>query len=264
MDKPTHEQHGDTSDLPAGSGPGGSGPGGSGPAGAKGKRAVAAEKVDLDTFLETTSGLLAGIFGFAGLMFLFMGTLGGKKTPPDPELLKFLPVLWGAAIFSFIVRRSLDNYYLIDPRQRKILYHFQCLGHTTCSPFLDFSEILTVSATAQYRKIKGSAFFDYLVLLVDKSGKLYKFGDSVSEGRDVCNEKAERYATLIGCPSQPCPDGGQLVIRQTAKGTSFVTFESADQDLIGLGPTWEDRLPTLVIGLATVLFMSWYLYQRLS
>lgn len=157
-------------------------------------------KVDLDTPLETLWNVLAGISGVVCFLFLQIGFIGGKHSPPDPEMLKYLPYPLAALVLFLVFKRLTDNYYLVDRQRKAIFYHFECVIMKSTSEFLRFSAIDSVVVNGSIHTSKNSRWYEYKIQLVEKNGTTHDFSDSLREGQlGLLNSRAETISKIIEC-----------------------------------------------------------------
>lgn len=216
-------------------------------------------KVDLDTPLEAAfSGLAMVSLGAAGI-FLWIGLIGGKRSPPEPALLKYIPLALMAGAIFWALRKVTDNYYLIRTHSRKVYYHFEFLGSLNESVYLDFSEIAVMAVTGTIHRTKHSRWYEYQLFLVDTYGKTHAFSDSQRGELYELNKKAELIARVVGCRHAECPDESQMTVNKGFDGKYQVTFSRhpLDDNLAGLEEVGKVVLIIIVIGiaLAVILFL---------
>lgn len=184
-------------------------------------------KVDLDTPFEGVWYILMAIAGFAAAMVFNAGALGGKKNPPDPELLVYLPIPLVLLAVFYICRRCTDNFYVLDLDAGKILYHFEFFGNVKTTRFKDFSEIRAAAVTGERRQNKGSSWWIYKIVLVDAAFTLIDFSDHVKE-QDLSglNEKAAGMAAMIGCLCGGCAPRTCLAVRPYAASDTDILYKT--------------------------------------
>lgn len=157
-------------------------------------------KVDLDTPLETTWTVLAVISGLVCFFILQIGILGGKHSPPDPEMLRYLPYGIGALGLFLLLKRLTDNYYLVDTQRKAIFYHFECAVMRSTSEFLRFSAVDSVVVNGSIHHSKHSRWYEYQIQLVENNGTIHKFSDSLKEDQlGLLNSRAETISKIIEC-----------------------------------------------------------------
>ncbi len=149
----------------------------------------------------------------ATLGILKIAYLGGKHSPPDPSVLRYLPYSIGAGVFFLIMRGLTDNYYLFDRQRREVLYHFECAVIRWVSTYLPFDQIKAIGVHGSIHASKHSRWYEYQVQLVDQQGQFHPMSDSkhLSE-LPALNQRAENLARLVGCPCLPGKSEHQLVV----------------------------------------------------
>src|SRR6516225_7651956 len=85
-------------------------------------------KFDRETALEEF--LFAG--GFLGLLaalgLFYIGKVGTRPHyHAHPAVLPYVPVAVVFALLCFVAHHFTDNYYLVDPKQHLVYYHFKFL-----------------------------------------------------------------------------------------------------------------------------------------
>ncbi|HEY9069960.1 MAG TPA: hypothetical protein VIV61_06860 [Candidatus Ozemobacteraceae bacterium] len=161
-------------------------------------------KVDLDTPLESAWTALTMVSAVACVFILQVGFVGGKRTPPDPEFLRFLPWALGAVALFIALKKLTDNYYLVDRQRKGIFYHFDCLGYRSNTPYLAFSDVDSVIVNGSVHHSKHSRWFEYQIQLIDRHGKSHTFSDSLKEAElGTLNTRAETISKIIECRFVP-------------------------------------------------------------
>jgi len=187
-------------------------------------------KVDLDTPLESAWTVLAIVSGVGCFFILQIGFLGGKHSPPDPTVLKYLPT--GLLLLGFFIalRKFTDNYYIVDRQRKAVFYHFELAVIRSVTEYLRFSDIDSVVVNGSIHTSKNSRWYEYGILLVERGGKTHAFSDSVREfGLAALNTRAETLSKIIGCRLVPGVSEHALTI--TPGGASQVIIVSTHTPL---------------------------------
>ncbi|HOT27121.1 MAG TPA: hypothetical protein PLU72_02955 [Candidatus Ozemobacteraceae bacterium] len=161
-------------------------------------------KIDLDTPLEQLWKGMAFLSLIACIVILFIGYIGGEDSPPDPEFLRFLPWAIGAGILFLFLRRFTNNYYLADTRRKAIYYHFEFGFTRSVREYMRFADVDSVIVNGTLVTTEESKWYQYQLILIDRSGQVYPFSDSLLEEKlGLLNERAATLSKLIGCRLVP-------------------------------------------------------------
>jgi hypothetical protein len=79
------------------------------------------------------------------------GRYGQYRRPKQPHLRVYIPYAMGAGIVFLVARFFTDNYYLLDPQGRRILYQFKFFLFRRVKPVAGAHEILTVTGSGRKR-----------------------------------------------------------------------------------------------------------------
>jgi len=190
---------------------------------------------DLDTPLES---FFKGLTYLAGVVALFLfneGVFGGKHSPPEPKMLKYIPLALMIGAISYFLKTRTNNYYIVNPRKRKIIYHFEFLDFGRESDYLDFADVHCVSVSGSLHRNKASSWYEYQLFVIDRSGVSHHLSDSVKEGRSEMNKKAKMVASAIGCDFFECPDSHKMVIELGLGQRYMVRFEEIKGNFSAMG-----------------------------
>ena len=210
-------------------------------------------KIDLDTPLETLFVALMSIGGIATLACLSIGLIDGKRAPADPAFLKYLSLTVPLVLAAFVLKRGTDNYFIVHVIKRRIYYHFGFFGTEKITPYLDFSNIQTLTVTGKKRRSKHSNWYAYKIVLVDKRGKTHDFSDLQREAREEFNERARKLSTVLSCGFIECPQMGAVLVEVAPRRGVSVTHKLPTE--IGSRVVVLAILVTLIIFISIVLFM---------
>jgi hypothetical protein len=180
-------------------------------------------KFDRETALERFllgGGVLAVM---TALELLMVGTLGRRRSPPNPAVLPYIPVAALLALLLFAARYFTDNYYLVDPERHLVYYHFKFLWFRTVRLLLQREDILAVATRGRPRSRRTSGWWDYQVVVVSAKGSLVPLGDWEHEGLHARNAEAERLGALLGCPCHTSPPRCKLRVKR-ANGKASLTL----------------------------------------
>lgn len=166
--------------------------------------------VDLDTPLEQFFSGLAFCSGIAIFFLLQAGILGGKRTPPNPALLKYLFPALAVGALALILRKTTNNYYVVESSTRTVFYHFETLFWKSFRAHFKPSEIYAIGVTAEFKSSKKADWHEYQVVLIDTRGKMHPLSDFVREDRGDKNTQARLLARALGCRFLEGKEGHRL------------------------------------------------------
>lgn len=189
-------------------------------------------KIEMESPLEIG---LEGVYLVLGVVFLCLSRAASV-----------LPFFWLFITFPLIVFwilfETTDNFYLLDLKQRLILYHFKCFTIKREKIYAHFEEVAGITVTGNimgfpFRKYlrdmkRGGSnsnwystgeqppqidkspegIWEYTVVLVFKDGNFAQIGDPQIDSHVVANRKAQLIADLMNCSFVPCPPYGMLNI----------------------------------------------------
>ena len=205
-------------------------------------------KVQRETALEwALTWLTLVCFGTASLLWLVSegGYRRGRYRDPKPHLRVYIPWTAGAGVLFLFARFFTDNYYLLDPGGRRILYHFRFLSYRRIRPLLDANQILAVAASGRKRFWKSvTGYWEHRVEAIDLRGRRIGLTDWKIDGLEVSNAEALTYARLLACEALPSPPDRRLVVRRS-RAPAQIVFKS--------WPLW--RMPWLWFFLIAFLVM---------
>ena len=181
-------------------------------------------KFDRDTLLEQFL-FGAGVLGILAALVMFqIGTIGGRHSKPQPAVLPYIPLAILAAAVFFAARCFTDNYYLVDPKQHLVYYHFKFLWFRSVRLLLRREDILAVATRGRARSSRSSTWWEYQVVLIGANGHGVPVRNWERETLGECNAEAERLGTMLGCPSHKSPRCHQLRYEIT-NGSASINFE---------------------------------------
>ena len=215
-------------------------------------------KIDLDTPLERFfkySGF-ASLIGV--LICLWVGYLGGEDSPPQPEMLKGIPILLGLAATFYFLRRATDNYYVLDFRNRRILYHFRLLSWEKESPVFPWSDILSVAVVKVLHQTEDSSWLEYRVQLVRRTGEVLDFSDWDKELYPI-QTRAEQLEKLIGCPLTAGGEG-EVAVRKyhQSGGQPYVSWEPPSSLKNGQIIIWTVLISVIIV--TSIILLPYFLH----
>jgi hypothetical protein len=183
-------------------------------------------KVDLSTALENSLLAAIGIAVFIAFFLYIQGTFGGKKSPPNPALLKYVPMMIGFAAAAFACWLGTDNYYIISVSKRKLLYHFKFLFTVKITPVADFEEINAIGVTGVRHTHKGNVWWMYKICAVKNNGEFIDLSDEAGPKKiDELNRKAKGMAVVAECLFAEGGERSKLSFEGGNSGLRVVSFE---------------------------------------
>ena len=185
-------------------------------------------KIDLETPLEQTFYYGMWIMVVMAYVCFHGGVFGGKHSPPSPEMLKGIPIFLGAALSFYFLRQATDNYYVLDVRGRRVLYHFRLLSWETMKPAFALTDILTLAMVSVTRQSKHSSWEEYRLQVIKNNGEIVQFSDW-DKDRYVIHTRGERLEKLIGCPLEVGGVDEKIVVGWHPTGDPYICWEPAGE-----------------------------------
>lgn len=202
-------------------------------------------KVDCDTTLERAlvgSAAGAGLIVLLGVVIFFTRDRPAFLTSVRFEVA--IPVLAATGILLLFLRGLTDNYFLIDPKQHAIYYHFHFLFIRRVRLLAERQDIVATTVETRYRRTKYRRWWEHRAVLIDASGRVVPMSnwqrDALSESNDVAADLAKQ----LGCRNYEVADQRRLVVTP-GNGRPEVSLEEF---------TWLTRQgPMKLVVLAIVL-----------
>lgn len=213
--------------------------------------------VDLEMPLEQVFDILIGLGVIWTLVALNIGLLGGKHSPPQPEVLRHLPFSLGLGLIGAWLRWCTDCHYILRAREGRLDYHRRFLGLTTEYPLLDARDIECVAVAGERLQSKQGPFFLYKIVLVTGQGELVPMSTVVREdGREGLNRQAGRIARLFDRPLLAGPSEHRLEVAWSGAGP--VTVRQVPQPLAAAaaGGQAGQEISLLRIGCGVVVALA--------
>ncbi len=183
-------------------------------------------KVDLSTPLESFLLGAVGVAAVIALLLYIQGTFGGKKSPPNPELLKYIPLAIGFMATALACWFGVDNFYVISVQQRKLLYHFKLFFMVKITAVADFEQIAAIGVTGVRHTHKGNVWWKYKICAVKNSGEFIDLSDEADPGKlDWLNDRAEGMAAVAGCLFAKGAEWSKLSFDDGNTGLRVISFE---------------------------------------
>lgn len=183
-------------------------------------------KVDLSTSLENFLLGAVGVAAFVALLLYVQGTFGGKKSPPNPELLKYVPLAIGFMAGALACWFGTDNFYVISVPNRKLLYHFKLFFMVKISPAADFEEIAAIGVTGVRHTHKGNVWWKYKICVVKNNGEFIDLSDEADPDKiGWLNDRAEGMAAVVGCLFARGAEWSKLAFEGGSTGLRVMSFE---------------------------------------
>jgi hypothetical protein len=175
-------------------------------------------KLQRETALEwALTWLTLVCFGAASLLWIVSegGYWRGRYHDPKPHLRVYIPCAAGAGILFLFARFFTDNYYLLDPCRRRILYHFKFLSFRRIRPVLNAHQILAVAGSGKKRFGRSvTGYWEHRVEAIDFRGRRIGLTDWKIDGLETSNAETATFGGLLGCEALPCPPNQRLVVRR--------------------------------------------------
>jgi hypothetical protein len=160
--------------------------------------------LDLTTPLEALTGGLT-IASLAGVVICSLLAMSDTGVDSKKE--------WTMAIFSAVALVLFgwswwysDCYYVMDGKQKKLLYHFSFMGITRETEISRFEGIreISIDAKERYAKRKYHSYYywEYMVVVVLRGGTRVRVSNEVREPEKITGD-ARRAADVVGCDFVP-------------------------------------------------------------
>jgi len=191
-------------------------------------------KFDRETALE---GFLCGggaLGILAALQMLLIGTIGSRRSASHPAVLPYVLVAVLVSVLFFVARYFTDNYYLVDPKQHLVYYHFKFLWFRRVHLLLRREDILAVSTRGRRQSSRSETWWEYQVVVIGANGHVVPFCDWERDALSECNAEVERLGSMLGCQSHKSPPECELRF-EVSNGSVSVDFKQL--------PWWAVRLP---------------------
>ena len=161
--------------------------------------------LELTTLLEGFTGAMA-VICLAGAIFSILLAMGDSGADATRE---WRWALWsGIGFFIFYpIWASTNCFYVIDGRQRKLLYHFQVLGFSNERVVASFPDITTIAVDAveRYSKPKrgwGHYYWVYKTVIVLQDGSRICVSNETLRQSSL-HEDGRKAAEVVGCLFNP-------------------------------------------------------------
>jgi len=176
-------------------------------------------KLEVDSPLESFLSLyllfivLAAVFVDFWLYLMFGRFISGAAHPLAIYAIMFAPHILLIIIVG-IVRRNTDCFYLIDQKERQILYRWTILGFGATRHFLSFYKVKAVGVTGiRHRTTKNpiEKWYSYQIVLIDDEGKMIDVGKP-QDNPGRLNKLSQGMAELIETDHIPADPETVLVV----------------------------------------------------
>ncbi len=190
-------------------------------------------KVDLTTPLEALWVIAAVIALFAAFYFYIEGAHGHySKTsrihyPPQPHLLVYASYAIFAAAASFLCWFFTDNYYILNTKVKKILYHFKFFSIIKVSEFLSAEQLYAIGVTGTKKHSKRKSWWEYKIVIIAINGAVTDFSNYTRDGRGELNNRARGMAAVMGCHFAECPSGSILKSHIENGRVQYIYFDGS-------------------------------------
>ncbi len=214
-------------------------------------------KLDFESPLEL---MLSGIAIISVLVAIGIPVTVSKTNITDAALIKLVSVPVVVFIISIALRLLLDDHYLLDKEQKKILLCRRFLGYNKTTPFAQFDEAYFTTTLGSYYPSKGRTnerAWTYVPVLVMKNNK--RLGFSVKDGysyQDV-NDSAKQVAEFMGIPFKPGRRSAYAnIVLNKEKGLPEVVPETNRENFLRTKLKWYILGGIIVAIIVVYLFFS--------
>lgn len=179
------------------------------------------KQFDRCTALEETLKVCATISGGLAICMLVFAIVGGGY---DHEILAYsiLPSL--LLVLFLVIYYHTDNYYLVDPKEHIVYYHFKFLWIHSLRLAYKRNDINSVGTRGSLARSRYSTRWNYQVVLIESNGKVVPFSDWEKESLYECEKAAADLGRSLGCKVYHCPPEHTLRIKNF-KGAPHAIFE---------------------------------------
>lgn len=184
---------------------------------------------DPDTALESFFSGMAILCGIAGFMVFSIG-MGGRRHPPRPEFLPWIPLPLSLAALFASLRMFTDNYYIVEPLRRAVDYRFSFLGFETRRTRFHAREVEAVVVECVEKSSRHSTWNEFSVRVFPKSGRPATVSPP---SRDPYSANVAAF-TLAGILGVPFGAGGDGLSWRRDRATGRVAARFWEDDRVGL------------------------------
>lgn len=209
-------------------------------------------KIDLDTPLEKFLSGAALCAGVGGYIFFRIG-IDGKHGHQNFRILYYIPFLLLFGAIALLLRKFVDNYYVVESHTRRVFYHFKTPFWKSFRVVFRPDEVYAISVTGVKRSNKNTDRWEYQIRLVDSHGDVHAFSDFGWEDWREKNQNARLLARALGCKFIEGQEFHHLVVRKSGDQI-FVTQSREEENIFN-----SDRLSvflTLILILSILLFIE--------
>ncbi|MBI2948900.1 MAG: hypothetical protein HYY23_14765 [Verrucomicrobia bacterium] len=176
-------------------------------------------KLDFEMGLESFFNTLMAISGVAIAVLLWVGLIGGKRSPPVPEVLPFVWIPAPVLVLAASLRGCTEVHRFIDPDERALFQSTRFLNWRWVKKLGDSRSTVGVGPMGRLVRSKHSQSWHYEIVLLRKGGKPVRLTRSVcfkvehkfftekdaspaeQEAVEDLNRKAGQFAAALACPS---------------------------------------------------------------
>lgn len=206
------------------------------------------KRLDLETSLEQF------FFGMAALGFLLLAT-GIAKFFYHGMMLStkyFLGIGIVLLPLFYILRRNVDNYYILDAEQNALFYHFQLFSYKSLKKCVEFSEIAGVTVSGRKCEGEENSEWDYRVLMLDKSGKTTPLSNLLRGSYEENCKLAKLIAEFTGCNYFETQPEMITEVQKSKDGKFVFKFRKATASDSG-----RQGIVVFIIIVLTIALMAW-------
>ena len=159
---------------------------------------------DYRFILEIDSPLESFFTGMAAISACsIIGMLISMMTPNPIIKWVFIPII--TLIIFVYLRMNLNDYYILDAKEKKILFYRKLFGKETKSPIADFSQLYAATSTGnRYSGDKGRHYWKYAALLAVKNGRFIRISEFGDYGKVTkIAKQAGEFLNILYKPGKP-------------------------------------------------------------
>ena len=217
-------------------------------------------KVDYDSPAEM---ILIAIAVIAAMIAIGMLAIAPKTGITDTQLIKLMSVPVIVLVISLALRFLLDDHYIIDKEQKKVLLCRSILGIETTKPAADFDDACFITVlgrivpSGRQRHGSGAPSWNYTPVLVMKNRKRFNFAYQNSLFFSGVNNYAKQIADFMGIPFKPGKEGEFAKIAvNNENGLPEIVPETYQENFIRVKLKWFILGGIMLLILVVYLFIS--------
>lgn len=214
-------------------------------------------KLDFQSPMELLLSAVAAIAALAAV-----GVLGYSSNAriTDAVLIKLVSIPAVIFVVSIALRFLLNDYYLLDNEQKRILLCRRFLGTEKTKPYADFDDVCFATTLGSYFPSKGRTgerAWSYTPVLVMKNKKIFDFAAKDCYSYYDVNSSAKQVARFIGIPYKPGRNSGYAkIVFNKENGLPDMIPETNQENFMRVKFKWYLLGGVIVAIIVVFLFFS--------